>query len=181
VVSVASVTVIADDSKKSSDGSGKNCFHTTITSIDRSKDSVTVKIHDKSGEEQQKTLQLSKELAFRDSSGNSAKSDDLKAGDDVVIHEKDGKVTEIKENGEATITKIDPEAGTVTLKTKDKSGMDTEKTFMLVEDTEYIDSTGRVAALDLFRSGDQVLVIEGEGKVSSLKKSGHHNGSSGHG
>jgi hypothetical protein len=169
--SVAFVAAGADDSKKSSDSSGKNCFHATITSIDKSKDSLTVKLHDKSGKEQQKTLQLSKDVALRDSSGNSAKSDDFKVGDDVVVHEKNGKVTEIKESDEATITKIDPKAGTVTLKMKDKNGKDTEKTFNLVEDAEYVDSSGRVAAVDVFRSGDQVLIIEGEGKVTSLKKS----------
>jgi hypothetical protein len=54
---------------------------------------------------------------------------------------------------------------------KDKNGKDIEKTFTLVEDAEYIDSNGRVAAVDVFRNGDQVLVIEGEGKITSLKKS----------
>ncbi len=171
LISVAWLATSADDTKKNADSNGKNCFHATITAIDRSNDTLTVKTCDKSGQDQQKTLHLSKDVAFRDSSGNSAKKDDLKVGDDVVVHEKDGKVTEIKENDEATITKIDPQAGTVTLKMKDKNGKDTEKTFKLVEDAEYIDSNGRVAALNVFRNGDQVLVIEGEGKITSLKKS----------
>ena len=88
---------------------------------------MTVKTHDKSGQEQKKTLQLSKDVAFRDTSGNSAKKDDLQVGDDVVVREKDGKVTEIKENDEATITKVDQKAGTVTLKMKDKNGKDTKR------------------------------------------------------
>ncbi|HEY2415163.1 MAG TPA: hypothetical protein VGI40_23165 [Pirellulaceae bacterium] len=176
LISVAGITASADDTKKNSDNSGKNCFHAKITAIDQSKDTLTVKTCDKSGKEQQKTLQLSKDVAFRDISGNSAKKGDLKVGDDVVVHEKDGKVTEIKENDEATITKVDSKAGTVTLKMKDKNGKETEKTFTLVEDAEYIDSNGRVAALNLFRNGDQVLVIEGEGKITSIKKSDNQSG-----
>jgi uncharacterized protein YigE (DUF2233 family) len=171
VISVAWIAASADDNKKNANDSGKNCFHATITSIDQSKDTLTVKTHDKSGQEQQKTLQLSKDVAFRDTSGNSAKKDDLQVGDDIVVHEKDGKVTQIKESDEATITKVDPQAGTVTLKMRDKNGKETEKTFNLVEDAEYIDSNGRVAALNVFRNGDQVLVIEGEGKITSMKKS----------
>jgi hypothetical protein len=164
LISVAWIAASADDTKKNTDNSGKNCFHATITAIDRSNDTLTVKTCDKSGQEQQKTLQLSKDVAFRDTSGNSAKKDDLKVGDDIVVHEKDGKVTEIKESD-------DPQAGTVTLKMKDKNGKETEKTFTLVEDAEYLDSKGRLAAVDVFRNGDQVLVIEGEGKITSLKKS----------
>ena len=168
----------ADDTKKNANKDGKSCFHATITSIDRNNDTLTLKTCDKSGQEQQKTLQLSKDVAFRDSAGNSAKQDDLKVGDDVIIHEKDGKVAEIKKSDEATITKIDPQAGAVTLKMRDNNGKETEKTFNLVEDAEYIDSTGRVATLNVFRSGDQVLVIEGEGKVTSMKKSDKQDSSS---
>jgi hypothetical protein len=178
VISVAWIATSADDNKKNANDSGKNCFHATITSIDQSKDTLTVKTCDKSGQKQEKTLQLSKDVTFRDISGNLAKKSDLKVGDDVVVHEKDGKVTEIKENDEATITKVDPKSGTVTLKMKDTNGKDTEKTFALVEDAEYIDSNGRVAALNVFRNGDQVLVIEGEGKITSMKKSDQHSGDS---
>jgi len=35
------------------------------------------------------------------------------------------------------------------------------KTFKLTEDVRILDSTGKVVAIDVFRSGDEVLVIDG--------------------
>jgi hypothetical protein len=162
--------VSADDSKKDKDH-GKSCMHATVSKLDTQKGSITVKITDREGKEQEKTFQTSSDTDYRDSNGKSAKLSDFKAGDDVLITQKDGKLTEIKEDNEATITKVDPKAGTVTLKMKDKDGKDVEKVFKLTQDAEYIDSTGRVATLDVFRSGDQVLVIESEGHIKELKKS----------
>jgi len=167
-----------DDKSSGTDKQGKQCCHATITKVDAQKDSVTVKVCDKTGQEQEKTFQLSKDVDLRDSSGKTAKLSDFKVGDDIVLSQKDGKVTEIKENDEATITKVDTKAGTVTLKTKDKDGKDVEKVFHLEEDAEYLDSTGRIARLDIFRSGDEVLVIEGEGRIKGLKKSSDKSDSS---
>ena len=166
----------ADDTKDSANRQNKqqqdkHCLHATITKVSPQKDSITVKSQDKSGKEQEQTFQLSKDIAYRDSSGQTAKLADFKVGDDVLITQKDGKITEIKEDDEATITKVDPKAGTVTLKMKGKDGKDVEKVFQLMEDAEYIDSNGRVATLDVFRSGDQVLLIESEGRIKELKKS----------
>ena len=162
---------IGDDTKASSTSQQKQCLHAKVTKISSDKDSITVELQDKSGSKHEQTFQLGKDVEFRDSSGNKEKLGDLKAGDDVVITQKDGKVCEIKEQDEATITKVDPKAGTVTLSTKGKDGKQTEKVFKLTEDAEYLDSSGRVATLDVFRSGDQVLIIEGEGRVSGMKKS----------
>ena len=69
-----------------------------------------------------------------------------------------------------TITKVDARRGTVTVKMEDKNGMDVEKLFQLTEDVEYLDSTGRVATLDVFQCGDEVLIIEMEGKLKELKR-----------
>jgi len=161
----------ADDTKSKTDNQSKQCCHATITKIGLQKDSVTVKMTDKSGKEQEKTFQISKDTELRGSTGKTAKIDDFKSGDDVVLTQKDGKLTEIKESDEATITKVDPNLGTVTLKMKNQDGKDVEKVFRLTQDAEYLDSAGRVATLDVFRSGDQVLVIEGEGHITGLKKS----------
>jgi len=171
-------SVGADDTKSKTDNQGKQCCHATITKIAPQKDSVTVKLTDKSGKQQEKTFQISKDTELRGSTGKTAKIDDFETGDDVVLTQKDGKLTEIKESDEATITKVDPNAGTVTLKMKDQNGKDVEKVFRLTEDAEYLDSTGRVARLDVFRSGDQVLVIEGEGHITGLKKSDKKSGDS---
>jgi uncharacterized protein YigE (DUF2233 family) len=162
--------VRGDDKQSSADKQGKQCCHATITKVDAQKDSITVKMTDKAGKEQEKTFQLSKDVDLRDSTGKAAKLGDFQVGDDIVLSQKDDKVTEIKENDEATITKVDAKAGTVTLKMKDKDGKDAEKVFHLEQDAEYLDSTGRVARLDIFRSGDEVLVIEGEGRIKGLKK-----------
>jgi hypothetical protein len=69
-----------------------------------------------------------------------------------------------------TITKVDPREGTVTVKMEDKKGKEVEKIFHLTEDVEYLDSTGRVATLDVFQCGDAVLLIEMEGKIKELKR-----------
>ena len=55
-------------------------------------------------------------------------------------------------------------------KMTDENGKQTEKTFRLVEESEYLDSTGRVAVLDVFQSGDDILFIEADGRIKSMKK-----------
>jgi len=79
---------------------------------------------------------------------------------------------------EATITKVDPKNGTVTVRMKDQSGKETEKTFTLTRDIRYFDSTGKAAAIDVFRSGDDILIIEAEGRLQEM----HHGrvGNAGH-
>ena len=98
-----------------------------------------------------------------------ARGDDKKSGD----NKNKGK------GKEATITKVDPKAHTVTVKMKDKSGKDTEKTFKLTEEVRYADSTGKAVAVDVFRSGDYVLVVEEGGRLKELRK--NDKGSSGAG
>jgi hypothetical protein len=83
---------------------------------------------------------------------------------------KDTKDTKDKKQSEAKIVKVDAKKGTVTVKMKDKDGKETEKTFTLAEDIRYLDSTGKVAAVDVFTSGDWVLIVEREGKVHEMKK-----------
>jgi len=70
----------------------------------------------------------------------------------------------------ATITKVDAKNGTVTVRMKNKEGKEETRTFKLAEDIRYIDSTGRVAAIDIFRSGDDVLVVEERGQLKEMKK-----------
>ena len=52
----------------------------------------------------------------------------------------------------------------------DKTGKETERTFKLIEDAEYIDSTGRIAVLDVFQSGDDILFVEADGRITGMKK-----------
>ena len=74
-----------------------------------------------------------------------------------------------KKAKEAKITKVDAKKGTVTV-TMQIDGKEVEKIFKLAEDIEYMDSKGKVATADIFTSGDMVLIVEGEGKVTKMKK-----------
>jgi hypothetical protein len=69
-----------------------------------------------------------------------------------------------------TITKVNSRQGTVTVKMEDKEGREVERVFQLTEDVQYLDSTGQIATLDVFESGDEVLIIETEGKIKEMKK-----------
>lgn len=74
-----------------------------------------------------------------------------------------------KKGKEAKITKIDAKKGTATV--KEKSGTKAiDKTYKLAEDIEYMDSTGKVSTLDIFTSGDHVIFIESEGRITKMKK-----------
>ncbi len=86
---------------------------------------------------------------------------------------KDTKDTKDKNKGKharATITKVDAKNGTVTVRMRNKEGKEETRTFKLAEDIRYLDSTGRVAAIDIFRSGDEVLVVEERGQLKEMKK-----------
>lgn len=73
----------------------------------------------------------------------------------------------------AKIVSINPKKGTVTLQFKGKDGHAQTRSFHLTEDIEYADSTGRVAQIDLFRSGDEVLVVEEKGHLRNITKMAH--------
>ncbi len=88
--------------------------------------------------------------------------------DDKNAKDKDKDNT--NKGQKATITKVDAKNHTVTVKMKDKDGKDVEKTFKLTEDIRYLDSTGKVAAVDIFRSGDDVLVVEEQGQLKEMHK-----------
>jgi hypothetical protein len=76
-----------------------------------------------------------------------------------------------KDKGErATITDVDAKKGTITVRMKDKDGKEQTRTFRLTEDVRMFDSTGRVAAIDVFRSGDEILVVEQEGKLREVRQ-----------
>src|SRR5665213_864819 len=137
----------------------------TIAKVDKDKNTLAVKTIDKDGKEKDKTLQLSKDAKYLDSAGKDAKLDSLKAGDEVWITQKEDKVTEVRKHAEAKIVKVDAKAGTITVKMTDKDGKDVERTFRLVEDSEYFDSTGRIAVLDVFQSGDDILLVETDGTI----------------
>ncbi len=69
-------------------------------------------------------------------------------------------------------SKMDPGAGTLTVKMKDKDGKPIEKTFKLTKETKGYDVDGEERELDVFRSGDQILVLSRKGEVNELRKAG---------
>jgi hypothetical protein len=75
---------------------------------------------------------------------------------------------------EAKIVNVDTKKGTVTVQMPDKNGKETKKTFHLTGEVRYLDSTGRVAAADIFRTGDYVLVVEEEGHLKQIRQKGAH-------
>ncbi|QJW93158.1 hypothetical protein [Frigoriglobus tundricola] len=88
-----------------------------------------------------------------------AAADDKKTSDN-----KDAK------KHEATITKIDAKNHTLTVKMKDKDGKDKEKEFKLTETVRYLDSTGKAIAIDVFKNGDEVLVLEADEQLKEVHK-----------
>ncbi len=162
----------ANDTKKSSteEKQAKHHFEATITNVDSKDDSVSLKLKEKDGKSKNETLKLADNAKLKDSQGNSIKLDKFRDGDDVLLTEKNDKITSLAERATATISNMDSKAGTVTVKMLDDHGKNVEKTFRLVEDSEYLDSAGDVATCDVFRSGDEVLLIESEGQVQAMKK-----------
>ncbi len=143
----------------------------TITKIDTQDNSIVLKQTDKTGKEKDHTLQLAQHAKLEDAGSKELKLDAFKPGDAVCAVEKDGKITELKMQSEATITNVNPKAGTVTVQMTDKNGKTIDRTFHLVGDTIYVDSTGRIVESDIFRSGDRVLFVEAEGNIKSMTKS----------
>ncbi len=70
---------------------------------------------------------------------------------------------------EATITKVDANKGTVTVKMQ-SDGKEIDKTFKLADNIEYADSTGKVANIDIFTAGDTALIVESNGTITKMKK-----------
>jgi hypothetical protein len=173
---VAAGSARANDTKKNSseEKQAKHHVEATITNVDTKNDAVSLKMQEKSGETKNETLKIADNAKLKDEQGKSTKLDKFRKGDDVLITEKNDKITSLAERATATITSMDSKAGTVTVKMLDDHGKSVEKTFRLVEDSEYLDNTGEVATCDVFRSGDEVLFIESEGQIQAMKKADHN-------
>ncbi|HLW65561.1 MAG TPA: hypothetical protein VKS79_09605 [Gemmataceae bacterium] len=90
-----------------------------------------------------------------------------------AVRADDTKNSKDKKETKATITKVDPKAGTITVKMKDKEGKETERTFKLESEVQMFDDNGkaiRAADISVFRSGEYVLFVEREGKIPEIHK-----------
>ncbi len=77
-----------------------------------------------------------------------------------------------KDKQSAKITNVDAKNRTVTVQMKDQNGKDVSKSFKLTEDIRYFDSNGKAVAIDVFRSGDNVLVVEAQGRLREMHRHG---------
>jgi hypothetical protein len=173
VLAIFAVGLVVADDAKNKNAKDNNQEKATITKVDPVAMTITVMIKDRNGMKVTKTLKFAEGTEYLDSKGKSVKIDAFKTGEHVLITEKDGKLMELREGKEhtrATITKVDAKNHSVTATMQDKNGKDVEKTFRLTEDSEYFDSTGRVARIEVFQSGDEVLIVEEEGMIKELKK-----------
>ncbi len=94
----------------------------------------------------------------------------LMAGSLLGAEEKDKKDKDIKKPTAATVTKVDAKKGEITVKFTDPKGQETEKTFHLTKDIHLFDETGRAAAIEVFESGHDVLIVEAEGQLKELRR-----------
>jgi hypothetical protein len=153
----------------SKDITNKNAKEAKITKVDEKNGTATVKIKS-DGKEVEKTFKLAKDIEYTDCKGKTAAADTFHPGDMVLLVESDGEITKMKKNEkEATITKLDAKKGSATVKMQHE-GKDVEKTFKLADEIEYMDSTGKVANVEIFTLGDLVLYVESEGQITKLKK-----------
>jgi ribosomal protein S1 len=182
LVGLATVSLAADKANNTANKKAKNGdeMHATVTKVDAAKNTLTVEWKDKEGKEETKTLTLTNDVKVADENGKTITLESLKAGDHVAITEHNGKVAEVERRKghrhEATITKVDAKNGTVTVQWKGKNGKEEEKTFALTGESRYLDSTGREAAMDIFRSGNEVLVVEEQGKLVQMQQKGNKSG-----
>src|SRR5262249_4856658 len=68
-----------------------------------------------------------------------------------------------------TITKIDAKKGEITVKYTDDKGKEEHKTFKLTRDVKIFDETGRIAAIDVFESGDAALILAAQGQLKEMR------------
>jgi uncharacterized protein YigE (DUF2233 family) len=184
LVGLATVSLAADKTDKTDKTKNENEMTATVTKVDAQKNTLTVTMKDKEGKEETKTLTLTNDVKIVDAKDKAATLDSIKVGDEVTLTHRDGKLVEIEREHakgtagtakkghkhEATITKVDAKNGTVTVKMKDKNGKDATKTFKLTEEVRMWDDAGRAVAIDVFQSGNDVLIVEAEGKLREIRK-----------
>ncbi len=186
-VGLTAVGLAAD--KAADKNKNENEATATVTKVDAKKNTLTVTMKDKNGKEEEKTITVTNDVKVVDANDKTATLDSIKAGDEVTLTHRDGKLVEIERERakgatgaktghkhEATITKVDSKNHTVTVQMKDKNGKEVEKTFTLTGESRYLDSTGREAAMDVFQSGNEVLVVEEEGRLVQMQQKGKTSG-----
>jgi hypothetical protein len=89
----------------------------------------------------------------------------------VCVVQADDKKTARDDTGptKATITKVDPKGKTLTVKMKTPEGKEVEKTFDLTPDVKFLDATGKAGTVDIFKTGDEVMLTQKDGKLTEVR------------
>ena len=69
-----------------------------------------------------------------------------------------------------TVTHVDAAKGAIAVKYTDGTGKTLEKTYQLTEDVRIFDETGRLGNIAVFQSGDEVLLVESEGRLREVRR-----------
>jgi Ca2+-binding EF-hand superfamily protein len=94
----------------------------------------------------------------------------LLVGNLRAAQEKEQPQKDFPEHTRVTITKIDAKKGGISVKYTDDKGKEEHKTFTLTRDVKIFDETRRVAAIDVFESGDAALILAAEGQLKELRR-----------
>jgi Ca2+-binding EF-hand superfamily protein len=94
----------------------------------------------------------------------------LLSGSALATDDKQKSDSDHSKTGPVTVTKIDAEQGAFTVKYTDNMGKTQEKTFRLTKDVRILNETGQSVNLAVFQSGDEVLLVESEGKLQEIRR-----------
>jgi len=70
------------------------------------------------------------------------------------------------------ISNVDSQAGTLTVKMRDRDGKEIEKTFKLARETRFLDADGKPTEVSVFHSGDQIVLLAQKGDLNELRQAG---------
>jgi Ca2+-binding EF-hand superfamily protein len=94
----------------------------------------------------------------------------LLVGNLRAAQDKQQPQKEFPEHTRVTITRIDAKKGEITVKYTDDKGKEQHKTFQLTREVKIFDETGRVAAIDVFESGSEALILAAQGQLKELRR-----------
>jgi Ca2+-binding EF-hand superfamily protein len=93
----------------------------------------------------------------------------LLVGNLRAAQDKEQPRKDFPQHTRVTITKIDAKKGEITVKYQGDKGKEEDKTFKLTRDVKIFDETGRIAAIDVFESGDAALILATQGRLKELR------------
>jgi hypothetical protein len=93
----------------------------------------------------------------------------LLVGNLRTAQDKEQPQKDFPQHTRVTMTKIDAKKGEITVKYTDDKGKEEHKTFKLTRNVKIFDETGRVAAIDVFESGDEALILAAQGQLMELR------------